>query len=431
MRRPKCDAAHVRANLPSVPGPIVIIGAGQAGVQIAESLRHDKYDGSIALLGAEAHGPYNRPPLSKKWLLEGGNPAALAIRTLEVLERRKIELHTNVAVTQIDRAAQVVRCADGRQFPYGGLALATGARLRSLPVPGAGLSGVLGLRTLEDAQHIAAALDDCVATSAPLVVIGGGFIGLEVAAAARKRGVAVTVLEGLERLMSRVVAPIVSTAAAQLHRSHGVELVFNARVTELVGGGEGENRSVHAVRMADGREYRAGCVVVGIGVDPEDTLAQAAGLECDRGVIVDDCARSSDLRIVAAGDCCARRQRDGTLLRLESVQNAVEQGMSAAAALLGQERPMKAAPWFWSDQYDARLQMVGLSQGYDEVVTRGEVAQLAFSAFYYRSGRLLAVDSLNNVPMHMLGRRLLDRGVSPTPAQAADANFNLQGLLAA
>jgi 3-phenylpropionate/trans-cinnamate dioxygenase ferredoxin reductase subunit len=414
-----------------VPGPIVIIGAGQAGVQIAESLRHDKYDGPIALLGAEAHGPYNRPPLSKKWLLEGGNAASLAIRTVEVLERRRIELHTNATVTRIDRAARVVRCADGREFPYGGLALATGAQLRTLPVPGAGLRGVHGLRTLEDAERIAVALDDCVAARTPLVVIGGGFIGLEVAAAARKRGIAVTVLEGLERLMSRVVAPIVSTAAAQLHRSHGVELVFNARVAELVGEGDDGNGRVRAVRMADGREYKAGSVVVGIGVDPEDALARAAGLECDRGVIVDDCARSSDPCIVAAGDCCARRQRDGTLLRLESVQNAVEQGMSAAAALLGFERPMKAAPWFWSDQYDARLQMVGLSQGYDQVVTRGEVAQLAFSAFYYRSGRLLAVDSLNHVPMHMLARRLLDRGISPTPAQAADAAFNLQGLLAA
>jgi 3-phenylpropionate/trans-cinnamate dioxygenase ferredoxin reductase subunit len=413
-----------------VPGPIVIIGAGQAGVQIAESLRHDKYDGPITLLGAEAHGPYNRPPLSKKWLQEGGNPAALAIRTPEVLERRRIELLTNVTVTRIDRAAQVVRCADGHEFPYGGLALATGARLRTLPVPGADLRGVLGLRTLEDAEHIAVALDECVAAGAPLIVIGGGFIGLEVAAAARKRGVAVTVLEGLERLMSRVVAPIVSSAAAQLHRSHGVELVFNARVAELVAEGVGESRRVRAVRMADGREYPAGCVVVGIGVDPEDGLALAAGLACERGVIVDDCARTSDARIVAAGDCSARRQHDGTLLRLESVQNAVEQGMSAAKALLGGERPMKAAPWFWSDQYDARLQMVGLSQGYDEVVTRGEVERPAFSAFYYRGGRLLAVDSLNDVPTHMLGRRLLDRGISPTPAQAGDSSFNLQGLLA-
>ncbi|MDE2250074.1 MAG: FAD-dependent oxidoreductase [Gammaproteobacteria bacterium] len=410
---------------------MVIVGAGQAGVQIAESLRHDRYDGPIALLGAEAHGPYNRPPLSKKWLLEGGHPATLAIRTPEVLARRKIDLHTGAVVARIDRDARRVHCADGRAFPYGGLALATGARLRRLALPGADLPGVLGLRTLEDAQHIAAALDACVAASAPLVVIGGGFIGLEVAAAARKRGVGVTVLESLERLMSRVVAPIVSEAAAQLHRAHGVGLVFNARVAELVGDGAGASRKLRAVRMADGREYPAGCVVVGIGIEPEDALARAAGLDCDRGVIVDDCARSSDARIVAAGDCCARRQRAGALLRLESVQNAVEQGMSAAAALLGQERPMQAAPWFWSDQYDARLQMVGLSQGYDEVVTRGEVAQLAFSAFYYRGGKLLAVDSLNHVPMHMLGRRLLDRGISPTPAQAADAGFDLHALLAA
>lgn len=395
-------------------------------MQIAESLRHDKYDGPIALLGAEAHGPYNRPPLSKKWLLEGGNVASLAIRSPEVLERRKIELHTLTTVTAIDRAARVVRCADGRQYEYGGLALATGARLRVLPVPGAGLRGVLGLRTLDDAQRIGAALDECVGANRPLVVIGGGFIGLEVAAAARKRGLAVTVLEGLDRLMSRVVAPIVSEAAARLHRTHGVELVFGARVTELLG----EGGAVRAVRMADGREYPAGCVVVGVGVEPEDELARAAGLECDRGIVVDACARSSDPQVVAAGDCCARRMGDGTLLRLESVQNAVEQAMAAAAALLGHERPVKSAPWFWSDQYDVRLQMVGLSQGYDEVVTRGDVAQLAFSAFYFKGGRLLAVDSLNHSHYHMLSRRLLDRSLSPTPAQAADENFSLQSLLA-
>ena len=410
-----------------MPGPIVIIGAGQAGVQIAESLRHEKYDGPIALLGAEAHGPYNRPPLSKKWLLERGSIASLAIRGLEVLERRKIELHTHTTVTSIDRAAHVVHCADGKKYEYGGLALATGARLRVLPVPGCELRGVLGLRTLDDSQQIGTALDECIAAAKPLVVIGGGFIGLEVAATARKRGIAVTVLEGLDRLMSRVVAPIVSEAAARLHRSHGVELVFGARVTELVG----SNGAVRAVRMADGREYPAGCVVVGVGVEPEDTLARAAGLECDRGIIVDECSRSSDPQIVAAGDCCARRLRDGSLLRLESVQNAVEQGMAAAATLLGRTRPVKAAPWFWSDQYDARLQMVGLSQGYEQVVTRGDLAQLAFSAFYFRGGRLLAVDSLNHVHYHMLGRRLLDRGLSPTPAQAADENFDLQSLLAA
>ena len=410
-----------------MPGPYVIVGAGQAGLQIAETLRHEKYEGPIVLLGAEPHAPYNRPPLSKKWLLERPGLATLAMRGPEALQRRHIELQLQTEVTAIDRAAQQVQCADGRRFPYGGLALATGAQLRTLAVPGAGLRGVHGLRTIDDAQQIGAALDRCGADGAPLVVIGGGFIGLEVAATARKRGLEVTVLEALSRLMSRVVAPIVSEAAAQLHRSHGVRLVFDARIAELLGAGG----AVRGVRMADGQEHRAGCVVMGVGVDPEDALARAAGLDCDRGIIVDDCARTSDLRIVAAGDCCARRRSDGTLLRLESVHNAVEQGKSAAAALLGLQHPFTAAPWFWSDQYDVKLQMVGLSTGYDQVVTRGDSAKPAFSAFYYRAGRLLAADSLSRIQDHVAARKLLDRGVSPTPVQAADENFNLLGLLEA
>ena len=407
-------------------GPYVIVGAGQAGLQIAESLRHEKYQGPITLLGAEAHAPYNRPPLSKQWLRERRSTTALFIRGPEAIARRHIDLQLHTTASAIDRAARLVHCADGRSFPYGGLALATGARLRTLALPGAGLHGVCGLRTIDDAERIAAALDRCAARAAPVVVIGGGFIGLEVAATARQQGLEVTVLEGLERLMSRVVAPIVSEAAAQLHRAHGVQLVFGVRVTELLGQGN----EVRAVRTADGQEYAAGCVVVGVGVEPEDALARAAGLDCDRGIIVDDCSRTSDPLIVAAGDCCARRRADGTLLRLESVQNASEQGKSAAAALLGQERPFTAAPWFWSDQYDVKLQMVGLSSGYDQVVTRGDTAPPAFSAFYFGGARLLAVDSLNRIPDHMIGRKLLDHGVSPTPEQAADATFDLHALLA-
>jgi len=406
-------------------GPFVIVGAGQAGLQIAEALRHEHYDGPIIMLGAEAHAPYNRPPLSKKWLLERPSPATLAMRGPETWQRRRIELHLQTTVSAIDRAARTVHCADGRHFTYGGLALATGAKLRRLAVPGADLDRVWGLRSIGDAQHIGAALDHCTAQGAPLVVIGGGFIGLEVAATARKLGVQVTVLEGLSRLMSRVVAPIVSQAAADLHRGHGVRLVLDARVEALLGAGS----AVRAVRMAGGEEHQAGCVVVGVGVDPDDALARAAGLECDRGIVVDACSRTSDPHIVAAGDCCARRQGGGTLLRLESVQNAIEQGKSAAAALLGQERAFTAAPWFWSDQYDVKLQMAGLSHGYDQVVTRGEVARPAFSAYYYRGPRLIAVDSLNRIPDHMLARRLLDAGISPTPAQAADATCDLHSLL--
>lgn len=410
-----------------MPGPFLIVGAGQAGLQIAESLRHEKYDGPIILLGAESHPPYNRPPLSKQWLIERRAPATLSIRGLEAIQRRHIDLRLNTAVTAIDRVAGRVHCADGQKIGYGGLALATGARVRTLAVPGVGLGGVHLLRTIDDAEHIAASLDRCAAQGAPVVVVGGGFIGLEVAATARKLGRQVTVLEGLSRLMSRVVAPIVSEAAAHVHRAHGVQLVFDARVAELLGAAG----QVRAVRMADGQEHPAGCVVLGVGIDPDDTLANAAGLLCERGVIVDDYSRTSDPLIVAAGDCCARRRADGTLLRLESVQNAAEQGMSAAASLLGRQRAFTAAPWFWSDQFDIKLQMVGLSAGYEQVVTRGDTDKPAFSAFYYRAGRLIAVDSLSRIPDHMVARKLLDRGLSPTPEQAADPNFDLHRLLAA
>jgi len=287
------------------------------------------------------------------------------------------------------------------------------------------LNGVLALRGIADSLAIGAAIRRCAAEGEPVVVVGGGFIGLEVAASARKLQAAATVLEGLPRLMSRVTAPIVSDAFVRLHQSHGVELRFGAQVQEIIG----REGRVAAVRTADGQEYRAGCVVVGIGVEPDDILARAAGLVCERGVVVDDCSRTSDPLIVAAGDCTARRMPDGSLLRLESVQNAVEQGKSAAAALMDRERPFRSTPWFWSDQYDVKLQMVGLSHGYDQVVTRGDLSKPAFSAFYFRQGRLLAVDSLNRVADHMQAKRLLDRGLSPQPEQAADPQFELQSLL--
>ena len=405
--------------------PIVIVGAGQAGLQLAESLRQEKYAGDILLLGAEAHAPYNRPPLSKKWLQEHADLSALAIRGPDALQRRAIELRTHQQVVAIDRAAHTLTLADGSTQRYAKLALTTGARLRPLPLPGADLPGVFGLRSIDDALSIRAALDDCERQALPLVVIGGGFIGLEVAATARKRGVAVVVLEGLERLMSRVVAPIVSAAAARLHEAHGVQIEFGVKITHL----SAMNERVHAVHCADGREFRAGCVVLGVGVLPNDELAAAADLPCERGIIVDDCARTADPDIVAAGDCTARRRADGSLLRLESVQNAVEQARSAAAALLGIEKPFMAAPWFWSDQYDVKFQMVGLSAGYDEVVTRGDVAKPAFSAYYLRAGQLIAVDSLSRIQDHMNARKLLDQGITPARAEIENVEFDLNQLV--
>jgi 3-phenylpropionate/trans-cinnamate dioxygenase ferredoxin reductase subunit len=405
--------------------PILIVGAGQAGVQIAESLRQEGYDGELLLIGTEPHPPYQRPPLSKKWLIEPAGTASLALRGAQALARRRITLRLGATVTAIDRALSQVQFADGERLPYSKLALATGSIPRSLPLDGASLAGVLSLRSIEDSVAISQALRRCAGEASSVVVIGGGFIGLEVAAGARKLGADVTLLEGLPRLMSRVTAPVISEAFERLHRAHDVKLVFNAQVTQLIGS---EGR-VRAVRTADGREYPAGCVVVGIGVVPDDRLAAAAGLDCDHGIVVDDCARTSDPAIAAAGDCTARRLADGRLLRLESVQNAVEQGKSAAAALLGRQRPFVAAPWFWSDQFEVKLQMVGLSGGYDQVVTRGEPQKLAFSAFYFRAGSLIAVDSLSRVQDHMQAKRLLDAGLTCTPEQAADPLFELQSLV--
>ncbi len=405
---------------------IVIIGAGQAGVQTAEALRSSGYEGSITMLGDEADGPYHRPPLSKAWLAGDMEAAQLVMRAPEMLARKHIELRTGVTVTGIDRAAKRVLLADGTTLAYSGLLLATGSTPRRLPLPGGDAAGVLALRSKGDANAMAERMALCIEKNLPVVVIGGGFIGLEVAATARKKGLAVTVLEAAPRLLGRVLAPKLSDWYAELHRSHGVNLVFDARIAALNVGADG---AVTGVQMADGTVHPAGLVVVGIGVNANDQLALAAGLECDRGIVVDGCGRTSDPAIVAAGDCTARRLPDGSLLRLESVQNATEQGKSAAAALLGQDRPFTATPWFWSDQYDKKLQMAGLSTGADQWAVRGDMAANSFSVYHFKGEQLLAVDSVNAAKEHLQARKLLDAGVSPTLAQAADPGFDLGSLL--
>ena len=410
----------------SIQAGIVIIGAGQAGVQTAESLRAGGYAGSITLLGDEPHGPYHRPPLSKAWLAGEMDGAQLVMRAPEMLARKQIELRTEVKVASIDRAAQQVLLADGSALPYSGLVLATGSTPRSLPLPGGNAAGVHALRSREDADAIAQRLALCLQQQRPVVVIGGGFIGLEVAATARKKGLDVTVLEAAPRLLGRVLAPALSDWYAELHRRHGVKLVFDARIEALE---TDSDHAVSGVRLADGHLLPAGLVVVGIGVNANDGLAQAAGLECERGIVVDACCRTSDPAIVAAGDCTARRLADGSLIRLESVQNATEQGKSAAAALLGQERPFTATPWFWSDQYDKKLQMAGLSGGAEAWAVRGDMKGASFSVYHFRAGRLIAVDSVNAAKDHLQARKLLDAGVSPTLEQAADSGFDLGSLL--
>ena len=418
----------------SEPG-VLIVGAGQAGVQTAEALRSGGYSGPITLLGEEPHAPYHRPPLSKAWLCGELQAAQLLMRAPEALVRKGIALRLGVRVQAIDRTQRRLHLADGSTLPYAALVLATGASPRTLALPGAPAApaaqqaaGVLSLRGLDDASALAARLADCQRRAQPLLVIGGGFIGLEVAASARKLGLEVTVLEAAPRLLGRVLAPALSDWFAELHRRHGVQVRLGAQLAALETGPDGQ---VLGARLADGSFCPGAAVLVGIGVQANDALAQAAGLECERGIVVDACGRSSDAHICAAGDCTARRLPDGTLLRLESVHNATEQAKSVAAAILGQERPFTATPWFWSEQYDKKLQMAGLSAGADQWALRGAMDDGAFSLYHFRGQRLLAVDSVNATREHLQARKLLDAGVSPTPAQAADPAFDLSSLLAA
>jgi 3-phenylpropionate/trans-cinnamate dioxygenase ferredoxin reductase component len=378
---------------------VVIIGAGQAGLQTAVELRAAGYSEPVVLVGAEDAQPYHRPPLSKAYLTGEKSADSLLMRGEAFYAEQNITRLFGVAATAIDRAGRVVLLADGRSLPFDHAVLATGADARRLVCDGANLDGVVLLRSKADSDDLRTRLKQ----ASSVVVIGGGFIGLEVAASASKLGKSVTVLEMAPRLMARAVGEGVSAFFAAAHRGHGVDVRLGEGVSEIMGAGG----KVSAVRSTTGTIIPCGLVVAGIGVTPNSQIAAEAGLTVANGIVVDASQRTSDPAILALGDCCAFPGPDGSLLRLESVQNAVDQAKVVAAAILGRETRYDAVPWFWSDQYDLKLQMVGLSAGADHVIERGDKAGNRFSAFYFRQGRLIAIDSINRPADHMRGRKAL------------------------
>jgi 3-phenylpropionate/trans-cinnamate dioxygenase ferredoxin reductase subunit len=404
-----------------MPAGVVIAGAGQAGFQLAFSLRSRGYDGPITLIGEEPHIPYQRPPLSKAFLAGKQEVRHLALRPAPYYATQRIDFLAGETVKGIDRATRRVKLSSGGDIPYETLVLALGARVRPLPVPGAELDGVCYLRSLDDAVDIRSRLQQ----AREVVVIGGGFIGLELAAVARAAGKHVTVVEVQSRLMPRVVSPVISDYYAKLHASQGVEIKLGAVPSEIAGS---YGRATGVV-LKNAKHIAADLVVAGIGVLPNIGPAQEAGLETDNGIVVDAYLRTGDPCIYAIGDCAAHPNPfTGSRVRIESVQNAVDQAVCVAAAICGEPKPYADVPWFWTDQFDVKLQMAGLSAGYDRALTRGDPGSRKFSVFYFRDEQLIAVDSLNRPADHIAARKLLARRAQLTPEQAADESIDLKSI---
>jgi 3-phenylpropionate/trans-cinnamate dioxygenase ferredoxin reductase subunit len=395
-----------------VSSGVLIVGASQAGVQVASSLREYGYERRIIIVGAESHPPYQRPPLSKVYLGGAVEASSIELRAPEFYVDRRIDLVRAERVTQVRMSlgGGVARTDRGRRLAFDRLALAVGARPRRLAVPGNGLDGVRYLRDLDDAARLRIDLGP----ARHVVVIGGGFIGLEAAAVAREAGKQVTVVEAAPRLIARAVAPVVSEFYRRAHHRRGVALRLSARVERV----RGDGGRVVSVELTDGTVLPADMVIVGIGVEPRTELAHQLGLHCDGGVVVDAFARTSRPFIVAAGDCTVLPDplTGGRRVRLESMQNAIAQARVAAATLVGLARPYADVPWFWSDQYDLKLQIAGVTQDYDRVVLRGDLDGERFCAMYYRDGRLLGANAVNSTQDYLVVRKALATGV-PLPAE--------------
>jgi 3-phenylpropionate/trans-cinnamate dioxygenase ferredoxin reductase subunit len=410
---------------------LVIVGAGSAGSELAIGTRQLGWTGPIVMLGEEPHLPYHRPPLSKAFLDGSATAESLSVRPMAAYDKAGVTLRLGTCVEAIDRAAKTVRLRDGSTLAYAKLALCTGGRPRPLAVdglsPGTSPRNLHFLRTQADARAIRDGLTD----GTRLVVIGGGYVGLEVAASARKLGASVTVLEAQPRVLARVTGPALSAFYMAVHRAAGVDIRTGIDLRRIecdeVGDGAGD---VRAVICGDGTRVPANRVVVGVGMLPNVELASAAGLDVDGGIVVDALSVTSDPDIVAAGDCTVREHAlYGRRVRLESVPNALEQARAAASALCGQPKPNHAVPWFWSDQYDLKLQMAGLSAGYEDCVLRGGSESRSFIAFYLRDGCVIAADAVNRPAEFMVAKRLVAGAKPVAPAALADEALPLKDLL--
>ena len=405
------------------PNHITIVGAGHAAGQLVASLRLDGFTGAIRLIGEEPHLPYQRPPLSKKFLAGEAGIDAVTLRPREFYDKEHVELVLSASVQSIDRAGRKLTLEDGRTFDYDALVLATGTRARPLPVPGAGLSGVYVLRGIDDSL----ALKAVIAPGKRFAVIGGGYVGLEAAATASKLGAHVTVIEAMPRLMARVASPELADHMLAVHRDNDVHVLLNTKVTALRGSGRS---GVDAVMIEHGKPVAADIVLVGIGAIANVELAEAAGLAVANGIVVDAHMRTADPHILAIGDCANHPSPySGERLRLESVQGAVDQAVCAAKTLTGKPEAYKAVPWFWSDQYDERLQMAGVPGPDDATVVRRYDDPRQFAVWRTRGGKLTGVEAANSSKDYMAGRRLIESGAAVTPERLADPAVGAKALL--
>ena len=403
---------------------VVILGAGHAGGSAAAELRRAGFAGPITLVGDEPIPPYERPPLSKAWLKGETDAAKLALKPANFYPEAGIDLRLNRTATAIDRVGRTVTTDDGARIDYDILILATGARARRIPLPGLDLSGVLELRNAADADRLKAALTP----GARLAVIGGGYIGLEAAASARGLGCSATLIEAQPRVLARVACETLSHFFQDFHRAQGVTIEVNAQVQGL----EGEHGQVRGVRLGDGRVIPCDAVLVGVGAVPNQELAADAGLACENGIVVDLSARTSDPAIFAIGDCTFRPLPlyDRTM-RLESVPNALEQARAAAAAITGKPVPAPEVPWFWSDQYDLRLQIAGIPFDAETIVVRGDIGAAKFALFHLKAdGTVQAVEAVNASTEFMGGRRIIQRRKRLSADQIADPAVTMQQLAA-